>query len=60
MTNLEANAPLSTHRDISVIEASVGGIKTLRVTFKALSADFSAAILIVNHVSVASFQNQAS
>lgn len=59
MTNLEANAPPTSHRDIIVIRASVGGIEALKVNFKALLADFPAAILIVNHVSVASLQNQA-
>jgi chemotaxis response regulator CheB len=36
MTNSQANAPPSTHRDILVIAASSGGIKALKI--------------IVNHV----------
>jgi chemotaxis response regulator CheB len=58
MTISEANAPPSTHRDILVIETSSSGITALKSTVKELPADFPAAIFIVNHVSVASLQNQ--
>ena len=59
MTNLEANAPAATHRDIIVIEASSGGIEALKTIVKGLPAASPAAIFIVNHLSIASFRNQA-
>jgi two-component system, chemotaxis family, protein-glutamate methylesterase/glutaminase len=51
MTDQEATASTSTHRDIIVIGGSSGSLEALKTIAKGLPANLQAAVFIVNHVS---------